>query len=216
MPAGEHRFCSFGILWSALLELQLCAGPHRRFILESIIAEHDVAPSMGSSQVFWFIVSAIQRYRLDMVKRRVSIIRRPGSGVGRKAAYLADIAIAVENKLSVLAVATHAALACRRRDRQRLRYSLSLLAFTASASIIPPILIQRILATRLVLLNKFSARLPGLARPGPVGAIADHASPQGSARSSPQDAAHVAAVVSALQMSLKLRPAPFADHLFPT
>jgi hypothetical protein len=90
----------------------LGGGPNQLVINKARIAEHGVAPSVGSSEVVGFVISVTCGQ--DVVKRRVSVILWAGVRICWTKANLAYVFVAFENKQSVLLVGC-SAVACRWR-----------------------------------------------------------------------------------------------------
>lgn len=114
------------MLRSALAEPVLSTESYLSFDQVAAV-ERAVAPLMGSSQIVEIVVSAVH-YSVDMVNRRVSIIVRARVRVGWKQADLADVLVAVEDDLAVLAVAWRSAVQYRLFDGECRGYPLALLA----------------------------------------------------------------------------------------
>jgi hypothetical protein len=96
-------------------ELALGGVPDQLVINKARIADHNVAPSVGSSEVVGFVISA-KCDGQDVVKRRVSVILYAGVRISRQKTNLAHVFIAFENNFSVLLVGSSSALTCRRRN----------------------------------------------------------------------------------------------------
>lgn len=120
-----------------LRKLDLRAGTNILETAKPVVAEHDIAPPVGSPQIIWFVVSVVLREGRDMIQRWVSVVRRPRLRISREPAYLADISVTVKNKLPVLTVARRCALSCRRRYGSCFCYALPSLTFLTQAIIIP-------------------------------------------------------------------------------